>query len=331
MSASRSRRFAAALVAPFVALAALALAAPAPAAADITLGVFAPAARFGNMQARIDLGQQLAAHLSSITGEQIKSRAYAQADDFDKASREGLALALVDATHLVVSGGPAPRVLAAAPYVKWQLISRQVRTVSELRGKRLSLAAVGKGAERRLLEGLFEGEARQLFPEGERLSVAQDSASAEAALALGKADAALLPEGVQRPAGEMVVLLEFPAMPGLVLVAYPPVKPDAYERIRNAAASFHGADPLPSLLPADGDVLATVRQRLTVAPRRAPLPTLTLRSLIDSLIESPSLTIPQRSVQDFAISPIGGSAPTLATPAPVTAAPTAVPSPTRRR
>lgn len=325
MSAPRRSRPRGAL-ALAIALGAL-LVAPRPAAADITLGVFAPAARFTSMQARIDLGERLAAHLESASpGERIRSRVYARAADFEEAVSGGkIALALVDATYLV-HGKVTPQVLAAAPYVKWDLMSRRYKSVAELRGKRLSVAAGGQ--ERRLVDGLFEGEARQLFPGDEHLSVAQDSASALAALSVDKADAALLPTSESDPS-DVRLLLDFPAMPGLLLVAYPQVKPDAYERITSAAAQFRGEGPVPLLRAAGNDVLETVRQRLTVAPRRAPLPTLPLRALIDALITAPVLTIPQRAAQDFAISPVGGAPPVLATP--IRSAPPAAPAPTAPR
>jgi hypothetical protein len=285
----------------------------APASADITLGVFAPAAHFANTQERLEMGQRLADHLSSAVPEKVKSRVYARAADFEKAVSEGaIELALVDATYLAKAKGTGYRVIAMAPEVKWQLVSSiQVKSVAELKGKRLRLASAG-GSDKEergkaIARGLFGGEAEALFGSGaDAIAVTQDSASALAALSLGKAEAALVPVNPRLLRDGMSSLLTFEKMPGVVLIAYGDVF-DAADRIAAVAAEFSAEEPVLNLkrVEADDDVIARVRQRLEVAPRRAPLPTLPLRALIDSLVQLPVLSIPQRAPQELAQLPDG--------------------------
>ena len=267
-----------------------------PAAADVTLGVFTPAAHFANSQARLELAQKLATYLGDeVLAQKVRSRVYARAEDFERAVREKtLQLALVDAVYLVRSKSEF-RVLAAGPEVEWKLIAAAaIPSVASLRGKRLRLAAGGN--ERWVAQGLFDGEAEAFFaPGADGIAATQDSASALAAVALGKADAALVP--ARLPLGDGLVVLEtFEKMPGVLLVAYG----------ESIAASFAGAlkwsgdEPVASLEKAGQEQLPKLRSRLEVKPRHAPMPALTLRVLINSLASPPLLAIPQRPAQDFA-------------------------------
>jgi hypothetical protein len=288
------------------------------AAADvITLGVFAPAAHFANTQRRLELGQLLADHLDrALPDTQVRSRVYARATDFEEAVRLGvLGLALVDATYLVKTKLPY-RVIAAAPEVEWRLVSgRHFSALAELKGKRLRLATGGD--EKAVAQGLFGGEAEAFFGAGsDGIAATQDSASALAALSLGKADAALLPVNLPLLGEDIATLVFFEKMPGVVLVAFPEVLDPPRARIAAAVADFRGEEPVLSLQPATDEVVAKVRQRLAVTPRRAPMPTLPLRALIDSLVNPLRLSIPQRPAQEFAQLPDGKPAlPPKAAPA----------------
>lgn len=292
------RRAAKALIVAALAVAALA----APAAADVTLGVFTPAAHFANSQARLEMAQKLATYLGDeVLAQKVKSRVYARAEDFERAVREKtLQLALVDAVYLVRSRSEF-RVVAAGPEVEWKLVaaaaSPSIPSVASLRGKRLRLAAGGN--ERWVAQGLFDGEAEAFFaPGADGIAATQDSASALAAVALGKADAALVP--VRLPLGEGLVVLDtFEKMPGVLLVAYGEGVAASFASFASAPR-FSGDEPVALLEKAGQEQLLKLRSRLEVKPRHAPMPSLSLRVLINSLASPPLLAIPQRPAQDFA-------------------------------
>lgn len=297
------RRAAAPLIVAALAVGGLA----APAVADVTLGVFTPAAHFANSQARLEMAQKLATYLGDeVLAQKVKSRVYARAEDFERAVREKtLQLALVDAVYLVRSKSEF-RVIAAGPEVEWKLVAAaEISAVASLRGKRLRLAAGGN--ERWVAQGLFDGEAEAFFaPGADGIAATQDSASALAAVALGKADAALVP--VRLPLGEGLVVLDiFEKMPGVLLVAYGEGIAASFASFASAPR-FSGDEPVASLERAGQEQLPKLRSRLEVKPRHAPMPSLSLRGLINSLASPPLLAIPQRPAQDFAQRASGGPA-----------------------
>lgn len=290
------RRAAAVLVAFW-----MAVGAARDASSDITLGVYTPAAHFANSQARLELGQALSTYLGDeVLQQKVRSRVYARAEDFDRAVREKtLQLALVDAVCLLRAKG-GYQVIAAGPEVAWRLVaSAQFAEVASLRGKRLRLAAGGN--ERAVAEGLFEGEAEAFFaPGSDGIGATQDSASALAAVALGKADAALVP--ARLPLGDGLVVLEtFEAMPGVVLIAYgDPTVANLVAQKFVLAPKFAGEAPVASLERAGQEQISRLSARLAVKPRHAPIPTLSMRALINALASPPLLAIPLRPAQDFA-------------------------------
>lgn len=299
---------------------------PSLAIAEVTLGVFAPAAQFPSVQARIQLGESLAAHLGGVLSEaRVRTRVYARRLDFEAAVRDGtIALALVDASYLaLLKTRSTATVVAAGPDVQWRLVaSKRYTSVSELRGKRLILA--NGGLENELAEGLFDGEARRFF---QSITQAQDSASAVAALGLGKADAALVPMfAAQRLSDELTVLVELGQLPGLLLVAFPSILDPARQRVADSIEGFRGDAPAQPLRVAGGEVLTTVRARLNVREREAPMPSLALRVLVDSLVAAPMLGIAQRPATDFAITPTQAAAQAAAQAARAQAATSARPA-----
>lgn len=290
------------------------LAAPARAAADeLTLAVFAPGAQFSTMQDRLDLGRRLAEHLQKELPEtRVRSRVYAQSVDFERAvASAAIDLALVDATYLALSTLKPTRVLAVTPPVVWQLVTNSsVSSVAELRGKRLFLGgAIAVG----IAQGLFSGEAKDFFA---AITPVQDSSSALIALDLGKAEAVLLPVSASSrlPKG-LVSRQSFEPIPGMALVALTRLDADAAGKILSALEEFRDEPPTSSFSRASAELLTGLKARLAVAPRQAPMPTLPLRKLIDSLITAGSLAIPQLPVADFALTPAQAAA-SLAPPPP---------------
>ncbi len=304
------------------------------AAAEVTLGVFTPAAKFASIKERIMLGESLAAQLRGALGaDRVRTRVYARSTDFEAAVNEGtIALALVDASYLAFAKiASSATVIVAAPRVQWRVLAdKSYTSMSELRGKRLILA--NGGSEVLLAQGLFGGEASLFFAS---ILSAQDSASAIAALTLRKADAALVPmTSNQKLPANAVSLLELEAQFGVVLVAFPSVSEPVRQRIAKAIAIFRSTDddgPVELLSVPAIDVLDEVRARLKVPKREAPMPTLSLRALIDALVAAPLLAIPQRPAADFALTPSQAAAPPAPPPTPAVPAQPAAPAPTPRR
>lgn len=295
------------------------------AADDLTVAVFAPAAQFSTMQDRLDLGRRLAEHLQKELPEtRFRSRVYARPGDFENAvTINSINLALVDTSYLTTSKLKPTRVLAVTPPVVWQLVTRStVSSVVELREKRLLLA---DSVEVDLVQGLFGGEAKGFFG---TIGSVPDSASALVALALGKVEAVLLPVSRSRLPENLVSRLSFDPMPGMALVALSRLDADTAEKILASLETFRDEAPVASFTRASAELIPSLKARLTVPPRRAPMPTLPFRKLIDSLVTAGSLAIPQAPVANFALTPAQAAA-SLAPPPPPP--PASSPTPPRRR
>jgi hypothetical protein len=186
-------------------------------AEPVTVGLFAPSAPFPSTVARVELARRLGGELGAALGAAGSGRVYARAADFAAAVRRGeVAIALVDPAYL--AGTTGYTVLAVAlhdgePVRAWQLVARGAAKLGELRGRRALVPTIGGRETDLVLHALLGGElGRDFFG---RIEAAPDTASALAALALGKAEAAVVPAtGLPQETSVVVALpaLSNPAM-----------------------------------------------------------------------------------------------------------------------
>ena len=298
MPAPRAVRAITRLLAVAGVLAALA----APARADsLTVGLFAPSAPFPSTAARVELASRLGEHIGKALGGSGVGRVYARAGDFAAAVKRGeVTVALVDAAYLAGSSGYT--VIAASVRdgeiaQGWQLIARGATRLADLRGKKLLVPSSG-GRERELaLNVLMGGDvARDFFAD---ISAAPDTASAVAALGLGKADAAVVPAGVELPAG-VSSLIALPAIAGPALVAYGAVSPERRTALASAAAAFRGDATIAGFRGDAGGVRA-IAQRFTPPVKRGPLIVPAARLVVGDLVEGRSFAIERTPPAAFAI------------------------------
>lgn len=241
-----------------------------PARAEpVTVGLFAPSAPFPSTVSRVELARRLGSQLGPALGAAASGRVYARAADFAAAVRRGeVAIALVDPAYLAGTTGYA--VLAVAlhdgePARAWQLVARGAR-LGELRGGRALVPSIGGRETDLVLNALLGGElGRDFFG---RIEAAPDTASALAALALGKADAAVVP-AIELPQGTSVVVA-LPALSNPVLVAYRPMTAAQREAVLAAAVGFAGDDTIGGLQPAGDDIVRTLARRFAPPVRRSP-------------------------------------------------------------
>jgi hypothetical protein len=274
-------------------------------AGGITVGLFAPTAPFPSTSARVELASRLGEHVGKALGKTGSGKVFARGSDFASAVRKGeVAIALVDAAYLAVAGGNYT-VLAAAERggdtaSGWQLVARGTDRLSGLAGKRVLVPAIGGRETDFVLDVLLGGE----VPKGyfARIETAPDTVSALAALGLGKAEAAVVPAGVELPAGTAVVL-RLPAISGPVLVAYGGITAAQRQTIASALASFNGDATVSGFRSADTDVVRQIARRFVVAAKRGPLAVPAVRLLVGDLVETRVLTIERTPVTAFAVKP----------------------------
>jgi len=273
-------------------------------AETVTVGLFAPTAPFPSTAARVELASRLGDHIGKALGGTGSGKVFARGSDFAAAVKKGeVTVALVDAAYLAVAGGNYTVVAAAVRGGEsthgWQLVARGIDKLSGLKGKRILVPGIGGRETEFVLNALFAGEVgKDYFG---KIEAAPDTVSALAALGLGKADAAIVPSGVELPAGAGVVL-RLPAVSGPVLVVYGGT-PQQREAIAAAAASFKGDTTVASLTGASVEAVRSVARRFVIPVKRGPLAVPAIRLLVGDLVEGRTFSIERTPVTAFASKP----------------------------
>lgn len=272
----------------------------------LTVGLFAPTAPFPSTPARLELATKLGTALGAALGQTGVGKVFARAGDFQTAVKKGdVTVALVDAAYLASAGG-AYTVIAEATrggesVHGWQLVARNVDKIAALRGKRVLVPNIGGREADFLLNVLLGGEVgKDYFG---KLEAAPDTASALAAIGLGKADAAVVPASVDLPAG-VVTVLKLPALGGPVLVAYGAVTPAQRQVLATAAAAFHGDTTVNGFRAGDAESVRAIARRFSVPVKRGPLAVPAARLVVGDLVEGRAFSIERTAATAFAIAPV---------------------------
>jgi len=275
-----------------------------PARADtVTVGVFAPSAPFPSTAARVELATRLGEHVGRALGKTGVGRVYARAADFAAAVGKGeVTVALVDAAYLAGTGGYTviAGVLRDGEVTHgWQVLARGPRRLAELRGKRVLVPSTGGREAEFVLNVLLGGVERDFFG---KIEAAPDTASALAALGLGKVDAAVVPAGIVLPAGTARVSA-LPAQAAPVLVAYGAMTARLRTALAGAAASFQGDATVPALRATGDDGVRAIARRSGAPVKRGVLLVPAARLVVDDLVEARAFTIERTPASAFAIVP----------------------------
>ncbi|MEO8703132.1 MAG: PhnD/SsuA/transferrin family substrate-binding protein [Kofleriaceae bacterium] len=273
---------------------------------NVTVGVFAPSAPFPSTAARVELASRLADHLGKALAGTGTGRVYGRAGDFASAVKKGeVQVALVDATFLASGGGGSYTVIASSvrggeATGGWQLVARGSAKIADLKGKRVLVPSNGGRETDFVINVMLGGDLpREHFG---KIEVATDTASALSALGLGKADAAVVPAGVDLPGG-VAVVLALPAIANPTLVAYGNVTAAQRSTLATAAASFKGDSTITGFRGGDADAIRAIARRFTVPLKRGPLAVPAVRLVVGDLVESRTFTIERTPPAAFAVVP----------------------------
>ena len=275
-------------------------------AAPITLGLFAPSAPFPSTAERVELANRLGAELGKALNAPGSGRVYARAADFAAAVKRGeVTLALVDPVYLA---SPAARAASSFAVIAvalaadakaertWQLVARGGAKLTELKGKRVLVPSLGGRKTEFVINVLLGGEVgRDFFA---KIDPAPDTASALAALELGKADATVVPVTGELPAGTAEVLL--PALSNPVLVVYGGIDRAA---VLAAALGFKSDSPIAGFSAADGRIVSDLASRFHPPAKRGPFLIPATRLVVGDLIEGRRFAIERTPVTSFVIAP----------------------------
>ncbi len=272
---------------------------------NITVGVFTPSAIFPSTTARVDLASRLGDHVGKALGGTGTGRVYARAGDFASAVKRGeVQVALVDATYLSTAGGGYTVIGAAVRNGEtahgWQLVAKSGKTIADLKGKRLIVPTNGGRETDFVLNVMLAGEvARDHFA---KIEAAPDTAAALAALGLGRADVAVLPAGVDLPAGTTTVLT-LAAISGPVLVAYGTVTATQRQTLMTAVSSFKGDSTINGFRGSDGEGIRAIARRYGIAQKRGVFAVPAVRLVVGDLVEGRSFTIERTPAANFVVAP----------------------------
>jgi len=273
-------------------------------AETVNVGLFAPSAPFPSNAARVELASRLGDHLAKALSATGMGRVYGRAGDFAAAVKKGeITVALVDAAYLAGSGGYtviAGSVRGGETNQRWQLVARGGGKIADLRGKRLLVPSNGGHETDFALNVMLGGDVpRDFFA---KVEAAPDTASALAALGLGKADAAMVPTGVDLPSGVSTVLA-LPAVAGPVLVAYGAITAQQRAALVAAAASFKGDATIGGFRGGDAEAIRTIQRRFSVPTKRGPLAVPAVRLVVGDLVEGRTFAIERTPATTFAVAP----------------------------
>ena len=268
---------------------------------NVTVGIFAPSAPFPSTAARVELATKLADHFGKALGGTGTGKVYARASDFSAAVKKGeVTVALVDAGYLATTSNWTP--LAASVRggdvsQAWQVVTKSIKKVTELRGKRVLVPANGGHESDLALDVLLGGVEKDFF----KVEAAPDTVSALAAVSLGKADAAIVPTGVELPSGTSQILT-LPALATPMLVGYGALTSQQRTALVAAAGNFKGDSIIAGFRGADGDAVKSIARRFGAQIKRGPLVVPSVRLLVGDLVEGRKLAIERTPATAFAIS-----------------------------
>jgi hypothetical protein len=273
----------------------------------LTVGLYAPTAPFPSTSARVDLVSKLAEELGKATGQAASGKVFARASDFASAVRTGeITVALVDATYLAAAGGNYTVIAGAdrggETQHGWQVVARSADKIDKfgaLRGKRVLVPAIGGRETDFVVDALFGGEIDKSF--FAKIEAAPDTASALAALGLGKAEAAIVPDGIELPQGTQVVLA-LPVMSGPLLVIYGGAATKKTQ-LAAAATAFHGDATVAGFKPVDAEAVHAIARRFAPVVKRGPLAVPAFRVLVGDLVVGRTLTIERTPATAFVAAP----------------------------
>jgi len=271
----------------------------------VTVGLFAPTAPFPSTSARVELATRLGEHVGKALGQTGSGKVFARGGDFAAAVRKGeVSVALVDAAYLAVAGGNYAVIAAAVrggdTTSSWQLVARGTDKLAGLKGKRVLVPGIGGREADFVLNALLAGEVPKDF--FAKIETAPDTVSALAALGLGKADAAVVPAGVELPSGASVVA-KLPSLSGPVLVTYASITAQQRQTLAAAMGTFKGDATVAAFKPGDADAVKQIARRFVVPVKRGPLAVPAIRLLVGDLVEGRKLAIERTPVTAFAAKP----------------------------
>jgi len=220
-------------------------------AAELVIGLYAPSAPFSGPAQRLEFVRALADHVSAQIGRPVIGRVFAASAALASAIRAGdVQFAVIDAPYAAAAGMPydvlASAVRGGSAVASWQLVvSPGVRSLADLRGKTIAIPIVGTRAGLFVANSLLGGEVEPTY--FAKIAEAPDALSAVTMVGAGRAQAALVPSGIELPGGTRpavtVATIGWP-----MFVAGPNIDRNTSTQVATAVRSFSSRGPFTGFL-----------------------------------------------------------------------------------
>lgn len=210
----------------------------------LTVAIYAPNAPFESGADRFAFVNRLAQQITSAAGVPAEGKAFARASDLENAIKnKQVDFAVIDGVYLAERGVPF-NVLATATsggetQPRWALFSGSATNVTDLQGKKLSLASSGPKDVAFIENALFDGEL-QIGKWFASKTGAPDLSSAIAAVTLKKADAVFAPESQGKG---LKKIFDAGRVPNPAFCEVGSVSADVVSKVKQAVLSHGAAGP----------------------------------------------------------------------------------------
>jgi hypothetical protein len=303
--------------AALIVLVAALLVAPRAARADsdtITIGLFAPTAPFDGTGDRVSFVNALAEHLESDAGgKKVRGKVYSSATAFASAVKsKDIQYAVIDAPYAAALGLPY-KVLGAAvrdgsSTVSWQLVAGSgVSKLSDLKGKKVVVPSIGTKENAFVTNVLLDGEVEAGY--FAKILEAADAKSALTMVSVGKADAALVPSGVDIPSG-MSKVMSLGTVGWPMFVALPGGDEARTKAFASRARSFSSSGAFSGFTGGDAGKYKSLAGSFGRGSKKGPMVVPPpARLSVREILEGRSFSIPLSNVLDLIEAPAKPSAP----------------------
>jgi hypothetical protein len=286
-----------------------------PAAAQpadaVTIGLFAPTAPFDGAGDRVAFVNALASHLAAEAGgARVTGKVYSSATAFSAAvKRRQIHFAVIDAPYAAALGLPADyRILGAAVRAgssqgAWQLVgpARRLGRLADLRGKRVVVPSIGAREGAFVTNALLAGEVDAGYFAA--ILEAADARSALTMVAVGKADAAFVPAGLELPDG-LARVMSLGQVGWPMFVALPAADEARARAFARRLASFTSTGAFTGFTAADAGRYRGLAARFSRGRKRGlmavPPPA---RLIVRDLLEGRAFAIPPSNVLELVEAP----------------------------
>lgn len=275
---------------------------------QITIGLYAPTAPFAGTGDRVSFVNAIADHLSaSAGGRKVTGKVYSSAGAFSAAVKKGeIQFAVIDAPYGAAIGLPY-KILGSATRGgsatgPWLLVAGAgVTKLADLKGKRLAVPAIGAKDQAFVSNALLDGEVDASF-----FAAIVDAADARSALTLvsvGKADAALVPSGVDLPGG-LTSIVTLRAVGWPMFVALPGAPDDVVTSFGGAITGFSGTGTFTGFAAGDAGhahaLAGSFGREVKRGPMAVPPPA---RLTVREILEGRGFGLPASNVLDLVEAP----------------------------